>query len=80
MNDFGFVSLDVLSAYPEDSGVYTVRATNRNGEATSQLNITVQRESWTAGRHGSRSSWRWEELEVELVSPLRRFLQCKWVR
>ncbi|KAF0313310.1 Titin [Amphibalanus amphitrite] len=42
VNDFGFVSLDVLSAYPEDSGVYTVRASNRNGQATSQLNITVQ--------------------------------------
>ena len=38
------MSLDVLSAYPEDSGTYTVRATNKNGQATSQLNINVQRE------------------------------------
>lgn len=49
VNDFGFVSLDVLSAYPEDSGTYTVRATNRLGKATSQLNINVKRE-WRCQR------------------------------
>lgn len=32
-NNFGFVSLDVLSCLPEDSGTYTCRAVNALGEA-----------------------------------------------
>ncbi|KAG0723053.1 Titin [Chionoecetes opilio] len=32
-NDFGFVALDILYAYAEDSGTYTCRATNVNGQA-----------------------------------------------
>ncbi len=29
INDFGYVCLDILYAYPEDSGVYSVVARNR---------------------------------------------------
>ena len=66
MNDFGFVSLDVMSAYPEDSGVYTVRATNRNGQATSQLNINVQRE-WRRGSFLTAVAWfDWERRHLQL--------------
>uniref|UniRef100_T1J5H7 Ig-like domain-containing protein n=1 Tax=Strigamia maritima TaxID=126957 RepID=T1J5H7_STRMM len=39
--DFGFVALDILTVYPEDSGVYTVKATNLIGSATSSLELTV---------------------------------------
>lgn len=30
-HEFGFVSLDILYMYPEDSGVYTCRASNLYG-------------------------------------------------
>lgn len=39
--DFGFAALDILSVYPEDSGEYTIRATNRLGSCTSSLKIDV---------------------------------------
>ena len=39
--DFGFAALDILSVYPEDSGEYTVKATNKLGTCTSTLNINV---------------------------------------
>lgn len=32
--DFGFVSLDIIGAYSEDSGIYTCKATNNKGSAT----------------------------------------------
>lgn len=32
VHDFGFVSLDILYVYPEDSGEYIARATNQIGE------------------------------------------------
>lgn len=40
-HDFGFVALDILYAYPEDSGNYSCRATNVNGSAitTAQINV-----------------------------------------
>ena len=40
--DFGFVALDILYAYPEDSGTYTCRAINALGETSSTSNLTVQ--------------------------------------
>lgn len=32
--DFGYVSLDIVGAYAEDSGIYTCKATNNKGSAT----------------------------------------------
>lgn len=32
--DFGYVGLDILYVYPEDSGMYTVKATNKYGTAS----------------------------------------------
>lgn len=32
--DFGYIALDIVGAYAEDSGIYTCRATNANGQAT----------------------------------------------
>ena len=45
VNDFGFAALDILSVYPEDSGEYTVKATNKLGSVTSTLNIQVSSRS-----------------------------------
>ena len=39
--DFDYVALDVLSVYPEDSGVYTCHARNAYGEAVSSATIKV---------------------------------------
>ena len=41
-NDFGFVALDVLYAYPEDTGNYTCRAVNAVGEAVTTCSVAVQ--------------------------------------
>ena len=39
--DFDYVALDVLSVYPEDSGVYTCHARNAYGEAVSSATIKI---------------------------------------
>ncbi|EEB18956.1 conserved hypothetical protein [Pediculus humanus corporis] len=39
--DFGFASLDVLGVYPEDSGEYTCKATNKLGTAQSSTTLKV---------------------------------------
>ncbi|XP_074100964.1 sallimus isoform X11 [Cotesia typhae] len=39
--DFGFVALDILYAYPEDSGTYMCKAKNAVGEAVTTCVITV---------------------------------------
>lgn len=43
MNDFGYVALDIHPAIPEDEGVYTCRAVNKVGEATSGSTVRCQR-------------------------------------
>lgn len=40
-NNFGFVALDILYCYPEDSGTYTCRAVNAIGEAVTSALCTV---------------------------------------
>ncbi|KAK6027796.1 immunoglobulin I-set domain protein [Ostertagia ostertagi] len=41
MFDFGYVALDILYAYPEDSGTYTLVARNELGEAQCNLELVV---------------------------------------
>lgn len=41
-HDFGFVALDILGAYAEDSGTYMCKATNKLGEAVNTGSVTVQ--------------------------------------
>lgn len=38
-HDFGYVALNILYMYPEDSGVYTVVAKNEMGETFSQVKV-----------------------------------------
>jgi len=39
--DFDYVALDLLSVYPEDSGVYTCQARNEMGEAVTSSSVKV---------------------------------------
>ena len=39
--DFGFVALDILYAYPEDSGTYMCKAKNIAGEAVTTCIVSV---------------------------------------
>lgn len=39
--DFGFVALDILYAYPEDSGTYMCKARNAVGEAVTTCSVTI---------------------------------------
>ena len=39
--DFGFAALDIIGAYAEDSGKYTIKATNILGSAESSVNIQI---------------------------------------
>lgn len=41
MFDFGFAALDILTVNAEDSGEYTIRATNCLGTSSSSAKITV---------------------------------------
>lgn len=41
MFDFGYVALDILYAYPEDSGTYTLVARNELGETQCNLELVV---------------------------------------
>ena len=40
--DFGLVTLDIASLRSSDAGIYTCKAVNMNGEATSTTSIKVQ--------------------------------------
>lgn len=42
--DFGLVTLDIASLRSSDAGIYTCKAVNMNGEATSTTSIKVQGE------------------------------------
>ncbi|KAL3105626.1 hypothetical protein niasHT_021729 [Heterodera trifolii] len=42
MFDFGYVALDILYAYPEDSGTYTCVAQNELGEAQTSVELSVK--------------------------------------
>lgn len=42
IHDFGFAALDVAALIPEDAGMYTCRATNAFGEATSSCPIQIK--------------------------------------
>jgi len=39
MYDFGFVALDILYTFPEDTGVYMCKATNKYGSDVNQVQL-----------------------------------------
>lgn len=41
--EFGFLTVDIRGAIPEDSGIYAVRAINALGEGTKECRVTVKR-------------------------------------
>uniref|UniRef100_A0A146M532 Titin n=2 Tax=Lygus hesperus TaxID=30085 RepID=A0A146M532_LYGHE len=57
-NNFGFVALDILHCLPEDSGTYTCRAKNINGEAvtSSSLNVSSRKSIYLESQHESALS------------------------
>jgi len=44
LSDFGYVSLDISYTFPEDSGIYAVRAKNDQGEAVLEARLLVHGE------------------------------------
>lgn len=42
IHDFGFVVLDILYVYPEDSGEYVCKATNKYGQATTTARLNCR--------------------------------------
>ena len=40
-HDFGYVSLDILNAYTEDSGTYMCKAVNQLGEAVNTCSVEI---------------------------------------
>merc|ERR1712128_271396 len=53
VNDFGQISLEIRGLRESDVGIYTCKAVNLNGEATSTTSIKVQDER-TAGKDGAK--------------------------
>lgn len=41
-HDFGYVALDLLYSYPEDSGTFMCKATNEQGEAVTTCCVQIQ--------------------------------------
>ena len=39
--DFGIATLDIVGAYPEDSGTFTVKATNSLGSDSVSVNLQI---------------------------------------
>ena len=56
--DFGFVTLDIASCVPEDSGMYTVTAVNFSGEASSSFAVHVGGKSGVMGEALHPDSYR----------------------
>lgn len=40
--EFGLISLDIVTVYPEDSGKYEARVTNASGSVSSSVSIQVE--------------------------------------
>ncbi|CDW54858.1 DUF1136 and I-set and Ig 2 domain containing prot ein [Trichuris trichiura] len=62
--DFGYVFLDILYAYPEDSGLYSIVARNQLGECVSEAQLTVKSKKtiYSESQHPDRLD-RIEQLE-----------------
>ncbi|VDK66159.1 unnamed protein product, partial [Onchocerca ochengi] len=71
MFDFGYLALDILYAFPEDSGIYTLIARNELGEVQSNLELIVNSEkSLYLDAHHPEGLDRIHELEQSRIRPL----------
>ncbi|VDM48878.1 unnamed protein product [Toxocara canis] len=71
MFDFGYVALDILYAYPEDSGTYTLVARNELGEVQSNLELIVNsKKTLYLDPHHPEGLERIRELEQDRTKPL----------
>lgn len=71
MFDFGYVALDILYAFPEDSGIYTLIARNELGEVQSNLELIVNSEkSLYLDAHHPEGLDRIQELEQSRIRSL----------
>lgn len=57
-HDFGFVTLDIMSTVPNDSGVYTCKAINNSGEAVSSISMKVKSKSNIIGEPLHPDAWQ----------------------
>uniref|UniRef100_A0A1B6D7W5 Ig-like domain-containing protein n=2 Tax=Clastoptera arizonana TaxID=38151 RepID=A0A1B6D7W5_9HEMI len=71
-HDFGFVTLDIMSTVPEDSGVYMCKAINKAGEAVSSTSLKVKSKSAISGEPLQPDAWQkiqLKEAEMNKVPP-----------
>lgn len=57
-HDFGFVTLDIMSTVPNDSGVYMCKAINKAGEAVSSISMKVKSKSNIMGEPLQPDAWQ----------------------
>lgn len=57
-HDFGFVTLDIMSTVPNDSGVYMCKAINKAGEAVSSIALKVKSRSNILGDALQPDAWQ----------------------
>ncbi|KHN78574.1 Titin [Toxocara canis] len=71
MFDFGYVALDILYAYPEDSSTYTLVARNELGEVQSNVELIVNsKKTLCLDPHHPEGLKRVRELEQDRMKPL----------
>uniref|UniRef100_A0A0N5ALN5 Immunoglobulin I-set domain protein n=1 Tax=Syphacia muris TaxID=451379 RepID=A0A0N5ALN5_9BILA len=56
--DFGFIALDIAYTLPEDTGIYTVMATNDEGEDSTSASLKIEEISSILGNVQHEDSWR----------------------
>lgn len=75
-HDFGFVTLDINSCYAEDSGVYTVKATNSKGQASTSgtLKCTSKSDIYLQTQHptGEAGLEKVKEVDESFASKYQR--------
>uniref|UniRef100_A0A8R1HM90 Ig-like domain-containing protein n=1 Tax=Caenorhabditis japonica TaxID=281687 RepID=A0A8R1HM90_CAEJA len=65
--DFGYISLDIAHTIPEDSGVYSVKASNAKGEAQVEGQLTVRGNASIIGDTQHEQSWQ----KIQLIEAPR---------
>uniref|UniRef100_A0A1I7XKV9 Titin n=1 Tax=Heterorhabditis bacteriophora TaxID=37862 RepID=A0A1I7XKV9_HETBA len=64
-SDFGYIALDIAHTVPEDSGIYSVKASNDKGEAEVKAELSVQGNAAIIADIQHEQSWqRIQELEA----------------